>query len=482
VIDSKLVLITLLIKLGVAAAVSSALARSTVFKDLLFSRRRSAGQTLGLLACICIPLTLGVWVRVEVPNFLAADISFEAVIIVGLLLGTTPAMLAGAFLSLPAVLHREYLTLPFNLLVAVIFGTYRAFVSEEDVWSFSPFVDLSMYRWVRRNLSRPRVDRQVLLLMLIMGMQLMRNWTGDLYPRRIFTLRTHSWALLLAICVCAPMVVGIPIKIWNQIRIERKLEEQERLLLEARLDALQRQINPHFLFNTLNSIASLVRFRPEQARELIVKLASILRVLLQDRDDLMPLRDELQFADDYLAIEVTRFGAEKLQVVKDISPETLEVLVPSMLLQPLIENSIKHGLEPRIGGGTITLRSRLQQDKLVVTVEDDGVGMSTHGGADPLPRRSSLLPSGTGVGMRNVRERMQVLCGPDAGFEIISRPGRGTRVVLTVPLNSAQLAMTQMNEARGAQAHSSKAGLADAETPEARSAEQPVQEWRRSDS
>ena len=215
---------------------------------------------------------------------------------------------------------------------------------------------------------RPRLDRQILLLMLILGMQVMHNWISHLYPRRLFALHTDSLLLFLAICICAPMVVGIPLKIWNAIRIERKLEEQERLLMDARLDALQRQINPHFLFNTLNSIASLVRFRPELARELIVKLASILRVLLQDRDDLMPLREELQFADDYLDIEVVRFGIEKLRVVKEIAPETLEILVPSMLLQPLIENGIKHGLEPRIGGGTITLRSRLQNDKLVITV------------------------------------------------------------------------------------------------------------------
>ncbi len=447
-IDSTLILITLLIKLGVAAAVSSALARSTVFKNLLLSGHRSVGQMLGLLAFICVPLTLGVWVRVVVPNFYAADISFEAVIIVALLLGTTPAMIAGAFLSIPAVLHREYLTLPFNLVIALIFGTYRAFVSEEDIWSFSPFVDLSMYRWIRRNITRPRVDRQFFLLLLIVGAQLMRSWITSLDPRRLFTLRSNSWPVLLAIYVCAPMVVGIPLKIWNAIRIERKLEEQERLLLEARLDALQRQINPHFLFNTLNSIASLVRFRPEQARELIVKLASILRVLLQDRDDLMPLRDELQFADDYLDIEVARFGTEKLRVVKNIPPETLEVLVPSMLLQPLIENGIKHGLEPRIEGGTITLTSRLQQNKLIITVEDDGVGMSAESESGQFARRRGLLQAGTGVGMRNVRERMKVLCGPDAGFEIISRPGRGTRVVLTIPLNSAQMAMTQLSDVR----------------------------------
>ncbi len=157
--------------------------------------------------------------------------------------------------------------------------------------------------------------------------------------------------------------------------MERKLEEQGRLLLEARLDALQRQINPHFLFNTLNSITSLVRSQPELAREMIVKLANILRVLLKDREAFVPFSEELAFTDDYLDIEVVRFG-EKLKVVKEIAEETLHVVVPGMLLQPLIENSIKHGLEPRISGGTVTLRSRITEDgMLMVEVEDDGVGM-----------------------------------------------------------------------------------------------------------
>jgi two-component system LytT family sensor kinase len=452
VIGSTLILITLLIKLGVAAAVASALSRSTAFKNLLFSPRRTAAGTLGLLAFLCIPLALGVWVRVEVPNFLAADISFEAVVLVALLLGAGPAALAGVFLSIPAMLHREFLTLPFNLFVAGVFGIYRTFVSEEDIWSFSPFVDLGVYRWIRRNLARPRADRQVLLLMLIVGMEMARNSIADAYPRQLFALRSDRPLILLAIAVCAPMVVGIPLKIWDAIRIERKLEEQEKLLFEARLDALQRQINPHFLFNTLNSIASLVRFRPEQARVLIVKLASILRVLLQEHNDLVPLRDELQFADDYLDIELVRFGSEKLRISKEIAPETLDILVPPMLLQPLIENCIKHGIEPRISGGTVTLRSRFQAGTLEVTVEDDGIGMPSEAGRmlDPeWPARHGVLyRAGSGIGMRNVRERMQALCGPDSGFEIISRPGRGTRVVLTIPLHFTQTSQATEAEAR----------------------------------
>ena len=427
-IEQKLILITLLIKLGVAAAVSSALARARSFQRLLFTEDRNTGQTLGLLAFICIPLALGVWVRVTVPNFYAADISFETTILLGILMGPLSALAGGALLSLPAMLHHEYLSLPFNLAVAAIASFYGSFVEDEEVWSFSPFVDLSIYRWVRRNLRQPRFDRQVLLLVLIIGLEMCRDWLASIYPHRLFALSTSNWWVRVAVWACAAMVVGIPLKIWNAIRIEQKLEEQKRLLLEARLDALQRQINPHFLFNTLNSIASLVRFRPEQARELIVKLANILRALLKDHDSYVLLRDELSFTDDYLGIEVVRFGADKLKVVKEIEPATLEVPVPSMILQPLIENSIKHGLEPRISGGTITIRTRIDGGKLMIEIEDDGVGI-----APGRSHSSGVLHQGTGIGMNNVRERLDVLFGDAANFEVTSRPGRGTRITMEMP-------------------------------------------------
>ena len=431
--DPKLVWISLLIKLGIAAAISSALARSRVFKRLLFAENRSARQTIGLLACICIPLTLGVWARVTVPNFLAADVAFETTIILGVLLGPWWAAVGGTVLSIPAMAHGEYLTLPSHLCVAVVAGLYGRLVDPEDVWSFSPFIDLSIYRWVRRNLERPRLDRQILLLALIVVMQMARMELAKLYPHLLFVLDTRSWWVRLAIYACPAVVVGIPLKIWNAIQIEQKLEEQKRLVLEARLDALQRQINPHFLFNTLNSIGSLVRFHPEMAREMIVRLANILRALLRYHDSFVPLRDELAFTDDYLGIEVVRFGADKLRVEREIEPETLEVMVPSMVLQPLIENSIKHGLEPRLEGGTVTLRSRVREGRLVVDIEDDGVGI--------MPARAAAVGavtaqarSGNGIGMKNVRERLEVLYGGDARFEVESRPGRGTRVTLEMPM------------------------------------------------
>jgi two-component system LytT family sensor kinase len=384
---------------------------------------------------ICIPLTLGVWVRVMVPNFLAADLSFETTILLGILVGPIAGMAGGAALAVPALLHHEYWALPVNLVVAAISGAFGRFADPEDVWSFSPMIDLSIYRWVTRNLRRPHLDRQILLLLLVAAMQLGTSMLAQLYPRHFFELNSGEWWVEGLICVTAPIVVGIPLKIWNAVRVERKLEEQVRLLLEARLDALQRQINPHFLFNTLNSITSLVRSKPELAREMIVKLANILRALLKDREAFVPFSEELAFTDDYLDIEVVRFG-EKLKVVKEIAEDTLHVVVPGMLLQPLIENSIKHGLEPRISGGTVTLRSRITDEgRLMVEVEDDGVGMAPE--REQGSPVSGLTRPGTGIGMRNVRERMEVLYGNLAAVEINSRPGRGTKVTLLMPILDA---------------------------------------------
>jgi two-component system LytT family sensor kinase len=340
-------------------------------------------------------------------------------------------MLGGAVLSVPAVYHHEFLALPFNAALGLAAGLLGRFAEMDEIWSFTPFIDLSLYRWVRRSLRKPRIDRQIMMLFLIAAMEICREWVARSYPRPpgprwLFALNTPNLSLQVLVWLSAPITVGVALKVWNALRIELKLEEQKRLLLEARLDALQRQINPHFLFNTLNSIASLVRVKPELAREMTVKLANILRALLRDHDSYVPLCEELQFTDDYLDIEVVRFGTGKLRVEKEIDPRTLEVLVPSILLQPLIENSIKHGLEPRINGGTVTLRSRLNGDRVTIEVADDGVGM----GNRPA---SALKRAGAGIGMKNVQERLDVLYGNQARFEVVSNPGRGTVISIEIP-------------------------------------------------
>ncbi|MBS1805935.1 MAG: histidine kinase [Acidobacteria bacterium] len=422
----RLILITLLVKLGVVASVASVLARAATFRRLFFAEKRRPEQTLAFLAFFLVPLTLGVWIRTSVPNFLAADISFETIILLGLLVGPRWATLGSVILAIPAVLHFEYLALPFNVAIAILAGILGRFVEPDEIWSFTPFVDLGLYRWVKRILRRPRIDRQFLLLFLIVAAEACRDWLTARFPHKLFALVAKAPWVQVLVCITAPIVVGIAIKVWNALRIELKLEEQKHLLLEARLDALQRQINPHFLFNTLNSISALVRTRPELAREMTIKLANILRALLKDHDTYVPLRNELSFTDDYLDIEVVRFGADKLHVEKEIDPDTLDVLVPSILLQPLIENSIKHGLEPRIHGGTVTLRSKLEGDRVLIEVADDGVGM----GDRP---NTGIRRDGAGIGMKNVQERLEVLYGAQAEFKVVSNPGRGTSVTIEIP-------------------------------------------------
>jgi two-component system LytT family sensor kinase len=253
-----------------------------------------------------------------------------------------------------------------------------------------------------------------------------------------FSLESPTWWVRALIYATSIAVIGIELKIWNSVRIQIKLEEQERLLLHARMEALQNQINPHFLFNTLNSVSSLVRFDPDTAREMIIKLANILRRLLSSSEAFVPLREEVEFIDDYLDIEVVRFGRDKLQVLKELAPASLDVLVPSMLLQPLVENSIKHGLSSKIEGGSIYLRSRLAagDSQLIIEIEDDGVGM---GAVNLLERPTGL--GGTGIGMANVAERLKVLYGDTAHMTIDSHEGKGTLIRLRLPVLSHEAAI-----------------------------------------
>src|SRR6185437_3899359 len=180
-IKNTLVLITLLIELGVAASYAAALARSNTFKNLLLRPHRSPRQTIALLAIMCLPLAPGVWMRIRVPNFYAADLSFEATILMALLLGTGPALFGGAILALPALSHGEYWAFVVNVAVAAIIGIYARFTDPEDVWSFSPMIDLSLYQWVTRNLRRPHFDRQIMLLVLITAMQFATSMLSRAY-------------------------------------------------------------------------------------------------------------------------------------------------------------------------------------------------------------------------------------------------------------------------------------------------------------
>jgi two-component system LytT family sensor kinase len=386
-------------------------------------------QKTYLVLWMGLPITIGVWIRTAT-SFVAGDLSFETALLLGAIGGRWAGVLGGVLMGVPALLHGEWAMLPFGVLCGFIAGQLRTMaLDKDDIWSFSPFIDLSIYRLIRRNLPTPRLfDWQIMYFTTIVGMKIVQTELARYFPRSIFSMDSGNLWIEMAIYAASAMAIGIELKIFNSVRIQIKLEEQERLLLHARMEALQNQINPHFLFNTLNSISSLVRFDPDTARDVISKLATILRRLLNSTDSFVPLREEVEFIDNYLDIEVVRFGKDKLRVVKELSAESLDVMVPSMLLQPLVENSIKHGLASKVDGGSIHLRSRLSKSGLVIEVEDDGVGMEATHQPEPDTVR------GAGIGMANISERLHVLYGDSARMTIDSHPGKGTLVRIRLPL------------------------------------------------
>ena len=422
-------LANLLIKLAVAAAVASILVRSDVLKRALLRDTRTLTQRVQLALGFAAIFGGGVATRVFTGVYKAVDLGLEGCLLAGILGGYVSGLLAGILISLPAMLFTgEYLSMPLFAGVGVLGGLLRDLAPEpEEIWRFSPFFDLSLYRMLRRaQAPRTRLFQMAFLLTIVFSECL--RWIGlNLFgAENIFALYAPGESrpsVLFAVFTSTLFAVTLPLKVWNNTRTEDKLEAQQRLLNEARLAALTRQINPHFLFNTLNSISSLIRTDPEQARTMIYRLSSILRSLLKKRENLTSLREEMQFIDDYMGIELVRFGS-KLRFLKEIDAATVDRLVPSMLLQPLVENSIKHGLSSKVDGGMIRIRSRLDGGRLFLLVEDDGVGI-------PEAKLATLFEQG--IGISNVNERLKVLFGDGYRMVIDSRPGHGTQTEIELP-------------------------------------------------
>lgn len=203
---------------------------------------------------------------------------------------------------------------------------------------------------------------------------------------------------------------------------QRLTAELDRQLAEARLEALRAQIQPHFLFNTLHAIASRVRADPRGAEDMLGSLGELLRTHLHgSAGHEVPLRQELDLIDRYVAIQQVRFG-DRLRVERDIDPATLDLRVPVLLLQPLVENAIEHGIAQRLSGGTLRIGAGLIGEQLRLRVTDDG-----NGGSPPLDE------SHWQVGLRNTRERLQALYGPAHAFQVMQAPAGGVEVSIAMP-------------------------------------------------
>jgi len=419
-------LFTLLLKVGVAASFAALLARWNTFRRVLFTEERDSDQKLKLMLFLTPLLVLGVTLRLVGRQYDFADLSIEGAFLMGLLGGRVVGPIGGAIITIPALAAHEWLAMPAASAAGLIGGLMRqAIPNKEDLWNFGPFTFLNIPKATVRLIRKREFSWEMLPLTACVLLETGRVALAlATHPRWLFSIHAQwDWWLCLAV-IASLMSVAAPLKIWNNTRIEMNLERHQQLLLKARVDALSRQINPHFLFNTLNTVSALVRLDPDSARGVVLKLSNILRRLLRKHETFVPLREELQFIDDYLDIEVARFGRDNLEIVKRVDPDTLEAFVPSMLLQPIVENSLKHGLAPKLEGGRIQLRTTQREGRLIVEIEDNGVGISE----EKMPHVYV-----EGIGLSNVRERLRVLYGADFHLDIESRPGQGTLIRIEVP-------------------------------------------------
>jgi two-component system LytT family sensor kinase len=216
---------------------------------------------------------------------------------------------------------------------------------------------------------------------------------------------------------------------WVAVQVElAELDASRTLLMEAEVRALRAQISPHFIYNSLNAIASFINTDPARARELVVEFADFTRYSFRRHGDFTTLAEELRCIDRYLLLERARFG-DRVQVSLRIAPEVLSTVIPFLSLQPLVENAVRHGLEAKEGPGHISITANDSGAFAEVTIEDDGVGM------DPAQLQSMLAGHSDGdhVGLRNVDARLRQVYGDEHGLVIETAPGEGTLITMRVP-------------------------------------------------
>ena len=420
-------LVTLLVKVAVLASMASIALRPNFAKRLFLREDRTFRQRLELAVLFGLVFAGGSLVRV-VLGYRAAEVGIEGAFVSGLVGGYVPGAVAGALISLPALLGPagEWAAVPLLVGVGSLGGLLR-FLSPtpEDVWRFSPFFPFSLVEWARGKIPKAQGAYHASLLLACVSIEFIRSKIAE--RGLVFAIQGTEVPLasLTAALVFAATAVGIglTLKVWNNTRNEWKIENQQSLLTEARLLNLTRQMNPHFLFNTLNTVASLIRVDPDKARQVVYRLSGMLRKQLKKQEAFVSLAEELAFIDDYLQIEMVRFG-DRLRFEKVVDERAASALLPSMILQPIVENSIKHGVGPKVGRGTVRLRGELRAGRLQIEVEDDGVGI-------PLDQMPDVFQKG--IGVSNVRERLNVMFGLDSLFVFEPREGGGVRVRIQIP-------------------------------------------------
>jgi signal transduction histidine kinase len=390
------------------------------------------GRLLGLAILLGAAVVLIVAFAAQL--VFAVDVPWEHALQISVLHWTVPfgVLVLGAVLTRLAPLERRRLawTVPLHLVVCAIVVTAAGQIEDEHVRT------LRRHRVREFRAGPPPGDQpppppgQPAPVPPPIGHGMHPGEGGP--PRRFFTmLATSRWQLHLAAYWVSVSLTSA----WQQ---RRRAEERERKALEltaglsqAKLDALRLQLQPHFLFNTLNAIATLVHRDPDAADEMITSLSDLLRLSLETTTAEVSLRRELELLERYLAIERVRLG-DRLRVDQTIAPDTLDAAVPPLMLQTLVENAIRHGLEPRSAPGTVTIRAARDADKLRLTIADDGRGLPA---ADAQTERR-------GIGLANTEARLRELYGDDGRIRLLAPETGGVRVELELPWRAAPAPQT----------------------------------------
>ncbi|HSK72751.1 MAG TPA: histidine kinase [Pyrinomonadaceae bacterium] len=301
----------------------------------------------------------------------------------------------------------------------VIFLSEKFFISRNQIW---------------RNLAVHFLAGSLISLLQLSIFIFIRQWLlGN--PQKPFSFSTDFQKLFIGEfhinMLIYWIIVGIShLRLINQRYLEREREtarlaletaQLETKLAQARLDALKMQLHPHFLFNTLNSISVLMRDDREAANRMLVRLSELLRVALKSEGaQEVSLKDELEFLRGYLEIEQVRFQ-DRLQVAFEVEKEALDAQVPNLILQPLVENAIRHGIAPRAEAGLIQIQAKRENGFVQLSVSDNGAGL-----------KDSAKKSG-GIGLKNTRERLEKLYGDRQQFEIVSAKNGGLQVNIKIP-------------------------------------------------
>ena len=340
-------------------------------------------------------------------------ISYVAVFISQSNLGITTQLVSMARNIIPAALLG---------IGVLLFCNRVTWASHKKLWFFPVHLVLS--------LVYSTVWAFVLFFLLTLG----TYWASGQWNWFLFFGNALQWQIFTGIMIYATIasVAYVIQAVQNLREEERRAARAETLYAQNALAALQAQLNPHFLFNTLHSLMALVRYNPEHAETALEKLAEMLRYSLREkresRNHMVRLADELEFIDNYLDLEKLRLG-DRLEVIKEIDETALNALLPAFTIQPLVENSIKHGVAPRSGAATVRIFAETDNGDLRIRVQDNGKGA-----------RQSELSVSEGMGLNLIREQLQIQYGESQSFEISTEPGEGFLTKISFPMTVSEKA------------------------------------------